>query len=257
MTGGKTSSGRKVPERNPLKTKHTDYLHILNDDRKAVLCAVSGQQILTVASESEELVVEGLEVRLSHHQALTYTQTEHRHIRNTANVFTNGIKCKWTPAVDLSHQGSLRWCIPKNRDDTRCRKETHFRNTFESPSVRCMHSALLTRCCSPGRWWILEGNVVPCAHRNTETPPHSDHRPGPYPLKHRHTPHHHGYQRDRERGGAASGRLPGHVQPSTHSSLQTSWMLRLWQLVEQDLVHSLYCIPIGHLGTVREKKHIF
>lgn len=46
-----------------------------------------------------------------------------------------------------------------------------------------------------------------------------------------------------------SGRLPGQVQPSAHSSLQTSWMLRLWQVVEQDLVHSLYSIPIGHLGT--------
>lgn len=44
--------------------------------------------------------------------------------------------------------------------------------------------------------------------------------------------------------------LPGHVQPSIHSSLQTSWMFRLWQVVEQDLVHSLYCIPMGHLGTI-------
>lgn len=35
-------------------------------------------------------------------------------------------------------------------------------------------------------------------------------------------------------------------------------MLRLWQFVEQDLVHSLYCIPIGHLGTVQEENtHIF
>lgn len=53
-----------------------------------------------------------------------------------------------------------------------------------------------------------------------------------------------------ERGGdAADRRLPGHLQPSTHASLQTSWIFRLWQVVEQDLVHSLYCIPIGHLGT--------
>lgn len=41
----------------------------------------------------------------------------------------------------------------------------------------------LTRCCSPERYWILEGNVFPCAHRNTEIPPHSDYRPKPYPLK--------------------------------------------------------------------------
>lgn len=49
-----------------------------------------------------------------------------------------------------------------------------------------------------------------------------------------------------------SEHLLGHVQPSTHSSLQTSCMLRLWQVVEQDLVHSLYCIPIGHFGTAKE-----
>lgn len=58
-----------------------------------------------------------------------------------------------------------------------------------------------------------------------------------------------------EGGDTVSVRLPGHVQPSTHSSLQTSWMLRLWQVVEQDLVHSLYCIPIGHLGT-EHKTHL-
>lgn len=45
--------------------------------------------------------------------------------------------------------------------------------------------------------------------------------------------------------------LLGHVQPSTHSSLQTSCMLRLWQVVEQGLAHSLYCMPIGHLGTAK------
>lgn len=47
------------------------------------------------------------------------------------------------------------------------------------------------------------------------------------------------------------------MQPSTHSSLQTSWMFRLWQVVEQDFVHSLYCIPIGHLGTVHTQSNHF
>lgn len=31
-------------------------------------------------------------------------------------------------------------------------------------------------------------------------------------------------------------------------------MLRLWQVVEQDLVHSLYFIPIGHLGTEKHRE---
>lgn len=60
-------------------------------------------------------------------------------------------------------------------------------------------------------------------------------------------------RRRQERDIVSEG-LPGHVQPSTHSSLQTSWMLRLWQVVEQDLVHSLYCMPIGHLGTLHKRK---
>lgn len=114
----------------------------------------------------------------------------------------------------------------------------------------CAYSSL-TRCCSPERWWILEGNVVPCAHRNTEIPPHSGCHPTPYPLrnKHGHVTNTSIRAPDGERVRYSEWRLPGHVQPSTHSSLQTSWMLRLWQVVEQDLVHSLYCIPIGHLGT--------
>lgn len=55
--------------------KNIKYLHVVNDDGELSVCAVSCQQILTVASEGEELVVEGLEVRLAHHQTLTYTQT--------------------------------------------------------------------------------------------------------------------------------------------------------------------------------------
>lgn len=41
----------------------------------------------------------------------------------------------------------------------------------------------LTRCCSPERWWILEGNAGPCAHRSTEIPPHSGYRPTLCPLR--------------------------------------------------------------------------
>jgi len=51
------------------------YLYILNYDGKVVICAVLCQQILTVASEGEKLVVKALEVRLANNQALTYTQT--------------------------------------------------------------------------------------------------------------------------------------------------------------------------------------
>lgn len=47
----------------------------------------------------------------------------------------------------------------------------------------CARLCSLTRCCSPERYWILEGNVFPCAHRNTEIPPRSAYRPKPYPLK--------------------------------------------------------------------------
>lgn len=61
----------KVTEK---KIKNILYLYVFNDDRKLVLGAVSCQQILTVTGESEELVVKGFEVRLAHHQALTYTQ---------------------------------------------------------------------------------------------------------------------------------------------------------------------------------------
>lgn len=54
--------------------KNINYLHILDNDRKPAVCAVSCQQILTATSEGEKLVVKSLEVRLAHHQALTYTQ---------------------------------------------------------------------------------------------------------------------------------------------------------------------------------------
>lgn len=50
---------------------HRTYLYIFDNDRKLTVCAVSCQQVLTAASEGEELVVKGLEVRLTHHQALT------------------------------------------------------------------------------------------------------------------------------------------------------------------------------------------
>ncbi len=54
--------------------KKIPYLNILNNDRKLALCAVSRQQKLTATSEGKELVVKGLEVRLTHHQTLSYTQ---------------------------------------------------------------------------------------------------------------------------------------------------------------------------------------
>lgn len=87
-----------------------------------------------------------------------------------------------------THQGSLHWCIPRTHDDTHCRKRT-----FRPLSISCADICVLwkivfvysvTRCCNPVRLMILEGNVVPCAHMNTETPPHSDYHPKLYPLKH-------------------------------------------------------------------------
>lgn len=60
--------------KNANKTKQEKYLHILNKDRKGTICAVSCKEILTATGEGEKLVVKGLEVRLAHHQALTYTQ---------------------------------------------------------------------------------------------------------------------------------------------------------------------------------------
>lgn len=67
---------RKTNAKNAWLLKHNIYyLYVLNNDRKLAICAVSRQQILTVASEGEELVVKGLEVGLTHHQALTYIQT--------------------------------------------------------------------------------------------------------------------------------------------------------------------------------------
>lgn len=53
---------------------HTDYLHILDNDRKAVLCAVSCKQVLAVTGEGEKLAVKSLEVRLAKHQTLAWTQ---------------------------------------------------------------------------------------------------------------------------------------------------------------------------------------
>lgn len=149
--------------------------------------------------------------------------------------------------VRLIHQGSLHWCIPRNHGDTRCRKVT-----VQSAGAKrlCIstHLCCLTRCCSPERWWIPVGNVCPCARRNTGRPPRSGYRPRLYPLKNTGVTNENQSDREADRQ-AARERLPGHLQPSTQSSLQTSRMLRLWQVVEQDLVHSLYCIPTGHLGT--------
>lgn len=42
--------------------KKCNYLYDINDDRKFPLCAVSRQQILTLTTEGEELVVKCLEV---------------------------------------------------------------------------------------------------------------------------------------------------------------------------------------------------
>lgn len=46
------------------KRKIKNYLHILNDDRKPVICAILCQEILTVTSKGEKFVVKRLEVRL-------------------------------------------------------------------------------------------------------------------------------------------------------------------------------------------------
>lgn len=115
---------------------------------------------------------------------------------------------------------------------------------------------LLTRCCNFERRLILEGNVVPCAHRSTARLPHNACHPVPCPLKNERRAilkSIHLIKREILLLKRAVWLL-GHVQPSTHSSLQTSWMLRLWQFVEQALVHSLYCIPMGHLGTLRQNR---
>lgn len=109
-------------------------------------------------------------------------------------------------------------------------------------------------CCSPERWSTPEGNGGLCARRSTQKPPRSDCHPKPSPLKNSKVTATSKGGMSRGRGRAAGVRVPGHVQPSTHSSLQTSWMLRLWQVVEQDLVHSLYFIPIGHLGTGKHRE---
>lgn len=66
-------SGYQEKINNRKKGRPTTYLNVFDNDRKVIVCAVSRQQILTAASEGEELVVKGLEVRLAHHQALTYT----------------------------------------------------------------------------------------------------------------------------------------------------------------------------------------
>lgn len=55
-----------------MKIKNIQHLYVLNYDGEVVRCAVLCQQVLTVASEGEELVIKGLEVRLADNQALTY-----------------------------------------------------------------------------------------------------------------------------------------------------------------------------------------
>lgn len=47
------------------------YLHVLHDDGEFSVRAVLRQQVLAGAGGREELVVEGLDVRLTHHQTLT------------------------------------------------------------------------------------------------------------------------------------------------------------------------------------------
>lgn len=149
----------------------------------------------------------------------------------------------------VSHQGSLRWCTPRNRDDKHCKKQKQRLLNVRREFVHFPNVCFLTMCCSPERWSTPEGNGGLCARRSTQKPPHSDCHPKPSPLKNSKVTTTSKGGMSRGRGRAAGVQVPGHVQPSTHSSLQTSWMLRLWQVVEQDLVHSLYFIPIGHLGT--------
>lgn len=165
-------------ESKQCKRRTIHHLHVLNDDREAAVGAVSGQQVLTAAREGEELVVKGLEVRLAHHQALAYTQT-------TGTLETQTFNSPpLTAAVPLSHQGSLHWCTPRNRGGTHCRKQAiEWGNiTFLCLCVSLSSRRSLTRCCSPERWWILGGNVGPCAHKNTETPLRSGYHPTLYPL---------------------------------------------------------------------------
>lgn len=101
--------------------KKLNYLYILDNDRKLTVCAVSCQQVLAATSEGEELVVKGLEVRLAHHQALAYKdRTPKINIPN----FANGITELGSSTVHVSHQGSLHWYIPRNRDGKRCIKTT-------------------------------------------------------------------------------------------------------------------------------------
>lgn len=159
----------------------------------------------------------------------------------------------------VSHPGSLRWCTPRNHDGKHYNKQRQTSlNVKKRSFVHFLNLCFLTMYCSPERCSTPEENVGPCARMSTRKPPHSDYRPIPSPLKNNNVTTTSKRETDRQRAGAARVWVPGHVQPSTHSSLQTSWMLRLWQVVEQDLVHSLYFIPIGHLGTEkhREKHNI-
>lgn len=46
----------------------------------------------------------------------------------------------------------------------------------------------------------------------------------------------------------SANKLPGQLQPSTHFSWHPVLMFKLWQVLAQGEVHSLYSKPTGHLG---------
>lgn len=155
----------------------------------------------------------------------------------------------------LSHRDSLHWYIPRIHGDTHCRKEL-----FKKQLARHITALVLMHiyaCISLSyhvlqSWEIVDpgGKCLPMCiqeHWDTSTQrlpsktlPAEIHMLATLLLA--------TLLQKEELDGLAEG-LPGHVQPSTHSSLHTSCMLRLWHVVEQDFVHSLYCIPIGHFGT--------
>lgn len=73
----KTPKSRTLREKKRKQTYRgyrTNYLHILDNDRKAVIHTVSWQQVLAVAGEGEKLVVKRLEVRLTDYQTLAWTK---------------------------------------------------------------------------------------------------------------------------------------------------------------------------------------
>lgn len=159
--------------------------------------------------------------------------------------------------LHISHQDIPHWNTPKNHDDTHCRKDMEV--FFYCVCIFiCIYMYRLPSHQVLQSWEIVDpgGKCRPMC-----TQEHSDTSTQRLPSKTLPTEKHiHTMllllqtQGQREELDMVGEWLPGHVQPSSHSSLQTSWMLRLWQVVEQDLVHSLYCIPIGHFSTANAEK---